>query len=186
MRLGIDLDGVVADFNGGWMRFYNDRFGCDLTPDLVTSWDSIPQLTHFADMGEFWSWSSDLDGASVFRHLEPFPGAIEAARRLHREHTIAVVTTKPAFAHGDTMAWLAEHRFPFDEVHLTEDKQYVEADAYLDDGPHVLEALVAHRPTALVCRYVRPWNQPVAGAVDVVDWAGFERAVLAKSDGLGR
>ncbi len=186
MRLGIDLDGVVADFNGGWMRYYNREFGTSLTPDLVDGWDAIPRLTHFADMGEFWSWASDLDGASVFRHLEPFPGAIEAATRLAGRHTIAVITTKPHFAHVDTHEWLAEHGFPADEVHITEHKQYVHADAYLDDGPHVIEALVAHRPDALVCRYVRPWNGPVTGAVDVDGWPAFERLVVANSDETSR
>jgi uncharacterized HAD superfamily protein len=41
MRLGIDLDGVVADFTGGWIRYYDDHFGTALTTDLVTSWDAI-------------------------------------------------------------------------------------------------------------------------------------------------
>ena len=30
MRLGIDLDGVVANFTKGWMGFYNDQFGTKL------------------------------------------------------------------------------------------------------------------------------------------------------------
>jgi len=33
MRLGIDLDGVVANFNAGWMRRYNDEYGTDLKPE---------------------------------------------------------------------------------------------------------------------------------------------------------
>ena len=35
LRLGIDLDGVVADFNGGWMRRYNVEHGTSLDPDHV-------------------------------------------------------------------------------------------------------------------------------------------------------
>ena len=27
LRLGIDLDGVIADFNTGWIRLYNQEFG---------------------------------------------------------------------------------------------------------------------------------------------------------------
>ncbi|HZD21945.1 MAG TPA: hypothetical protein VE569_00850, partial [Acidimicrobiia bacterium] len=50
-------------------------------------------------------------------------------------------------------------------------------DVYLDDGPHILAALVAHRPEATVCRYVRPWNTPVTGAIDVNDFNEFRDVV---------
>jgi 5'(3')-deoxyribonucleotidase len=177
MRLGIDLDGVVADFNGGWTRFYNREHGTALTAASVTDWNQIPELTHFRHMGEFWRWASDLDGASLFRHLEPLPGAIEALEELATEHEIVIITTKPDFAVGDTFEWIAEHGIPTREVHITEDKWDVACDVYLDDGPHVLPGLVAARPHAVVCRYVRPWNDPVPGAVDVADWAEFQRVV---------
>ena len=35
MRLGIDLDGVVADFNAGWISRYNREFEANLTTDMV-------------------------------------------------------------------------------------------------------------------------------------------------------
>jgi len=41
--------------------------------------------------------------------------------------------------------------------------------------------LVEHHPDALVCRFVRPWNQPVAGAVDVRDWAEFHAIVTEQT-----
>jgi hypothetical protein len=44
----------------------------------------------------------------------------------------------------------------------------------------VLPALVKHRPNALICRFVRPWNQPVPGAVDVHDWAEFHAIVTER------
>lgn len=177
VRLGIDMDGVIADFTGGWVRLYNREFRTDVRPEAVRSWGAIPDLTHFASMGEFWDWSTDLDGVSIFAHLEPFPGAIEALHRLARRHHIAIITTKPAFAVADTFRWLADHGVPTTEVHITEAKEVVDCDAYLDDGPHVLEALAAHRPEALVCRYVRPWNAPLPGVVDVADWPAFEAVV---------
>jgi 5'(3')-deoxyribonucleotidase len=54
MRLGIDLDGVVADFNEGWMRRYNDDFGTDLVPGMVRTWDVFLELTHFNSSAAFW------------------------------------------------------------------------------------------------------------------------------------
>lgn len=178
MRLGIDLDGVVANFTKGWMEFYNREFGTDLAVSDSRRWNDLVDLTHFADIGEFWRWSSDLDGRSVFWHLDPFPGAVDALRSLvDAGHHIIVITTKPRFAVDDTYEWIEQHRIPAAEIHILEDKWLIEADVYLDDGPHVLPGLVAKRPNALVCRYVRPWNEPVDGAIDVGDFDEFREVV---------
>lgn len=178
MRLGIDLDGVVANFTKGWMEFYNRDFGTDLVVDDSRRWNDLVDLTHFSNISEFWRWSSDLDGRSVFWHLEPFPGAVEALHALAVEgHQVIVVTTKPRFAVGDTYEWIEKNGIPADEVHILEDKWLVDCDLYLDDGPHILPKLVKHRPDATVCRYVRPWNEPIEGTVDVHDFDEFREVV---------
>lgn len=178
MRLGIDLDGVVANFTKGWMSFYNEQFGTALAVEDSKRWHDLVELTHFDHIGEFWEWSSDLDGRSVFWHLEPFPGAVEALRSLaDAGHHVIVVTTKPDFAIGDTYEWVERHRIPAAEIHILEDKWLVECDVYLDDGPHILPGLVEHRPDSTVCRYVRPWNDPVPGAIDVNDFVEFRQVV---------
>lgn len=178
MRLGIDLDGVVANFTKGWMAFYNDQFGTNLVEADSKNWGDLVNLTHFCHIDEFWEWSSDLDGRSVFWHLEPFPGAVEALRNLADEgHQIIVLTTKPEFAVEDTYEWIERHRIPAAEIHIIEDKWLVECHVYLDDGPHVLPGLVEHRPQSTVCRYVRPWNRAVPGATDVESFEGFTEVV---------
>lgn len=178
MRLGIDLDGVVANFTKGWMDFYNRQFGTNFGVADSQRWHDLVDLTHFNDIDEFWEWSSDLDGRSVFWHLEPFPGAVEALRSLvDAGHQVIVVTAKPEFAVADTHEWIEQHRIPAAEIHILERKWEVECAVYLDDGPHVLPGLVKHRPNATVCRYVRPWNDAVPGAVDVDDFDEF-RAVV--------
>lgn len=177
MRLGIDLDGVVADFNSGWIGRYNDEFGSAIPFDAVRSWNGIPSLTHFRDMREFWDWARNHGGASLFRHLDTYPGAVDTLDRLARRHAVVIVTTKPRWAIHDTFEWIAEHRIPTREVHIVEDKWEVPCDVYLDDAPHVLEGLARFRTEALVCRFVRPWNDPVPGTVDVDGWPSFETLV---------
>ena len=183
MRLGIDLDGVVANFTKGWMEFYNRQFGTNLVVADSKNWGDLVDLTHFESIDEFWDWSSDLDGHSVFWHLEAFPGAVKALRSLvDAGHQIIIVTTKPDFAIRDTHEWVERHRIPAAEIHILEDKWLVPAHIYLDDGPHILPGLVEHRPESTVCRYIRPWNTPVEGAVDVNDFGEFRDVVDRLSD----
>ncbi len=181
VRLAIDLDGVVANFNEGWIRFYNRQFGTSLEVSQVDAWDVIPKLTHFAHMGEFWDWAEDLDGVSLFRHLDTFPDALPALEKLVSwGHEIVIVTSKPDFAIGDTYAWIGEKGIPTTEVHIVERKEQVEADVYLEDAPHQLYQLRRRRPEALVVRFARPWNHEIPGTETVASWADF----LALVDGL--
>jgi 5'(3')-deoxyribonucleotidase len=178
LRLGIDLDGVIADFNAGWIERYNAQFGTDLMPEHVDIWDAPTLLTHFTDMREFWSWARTAGGgASIFRILQPYHGAIEALHDLAGRHDVVILTTKPTFAIHDTFEWLAEHRVPTREVHIVDDKTTVVCDLYLDDADHNLSALVASHPAATVCRFVRPWNVAHPGTVDVATMHDFATVV---------
>lgn len=174
MRLGIDLDGVVANFIKGWMTRYNIEFGADLTEDLVDHWDAAADLTHFDQLGDFWDWAgADGRGPTVFRHLAAYPGARETLCELAQDHDIVILSMKPDWAASDTFAWIAEQHLPTREVHLLRDKWLVDCDVYLDDSPHALPGLVKNRPNSVVCRFVRPWNTPVEGAMDIHSWADF-------------
>jgi 5'(3')-deoxyribonucleotidase len=176
LRVGIDLDGVVANFNRGWIERYNRDFGGSVSEHDVVEWDAPVNLTHFGAMGPFWDWARTCgEGRSIFRWLDTYPGAVESMTRLHDSgFEIVILTTKPDFAWDDTHTWLAENQVPSHEVHMLDDKTQVACDIYVDDAPHNVEALVAAHPAATVCRYVQPWNNPVEGAIDVADWAAVE------------
>lgn len=179
LRLGIDLDGVVCDFNAGWMKLHQSEFGSDLQPEMVVGWDSLHELGGFADMRAFWRWAQGTeDRPSIFRHLEPYPDALDTLHALRAAgHRIVIVTAKPDWAVPDTLRWLADHDVPTNEIHIVYDKYRVACDVYLDDSPTVLPSLVEHRPDATVCRMVRPWNVGVHGSVDVTDWSAFRGVV---------
>jgi 5'(3')-deoxyribonucleotidase len=183
LRLGIDLDGVVADFNHGWTTRYNRDFpgrtDRELTAADVVEWNAPTSLSHFPSMSAFWKWAETCaDGRSLFHGLDPYDGALDALHDLRGAgHHLVILTTKPHFSIHDTYDWLARHRVPSTEIHILDDKTQVDCDVYLDDADHNLEALIAAHPTAEVCRYVRPWNQPVPGTIDVYDWNDFHEVV---------
>ncbi len=116
-------------------------------------------------------------GQGLFRDLPVYPEAVPALERLWRNHEIVIITTKPHWAIAETYAWIADNKIPTREVHITGRKWTVDCDIYLDDGPHNLESLVVERSDRTVCRFVRPWNNPVPGAVDIYDWDTFETLV---------
>jgi 5'(3')-deoxyribonucleotidase len=177
LRLGIDLDGVVADFNTGWMTRYNVEQGTNLTPDQVTHWGAMIPLTHFASMTDFWRWARNDDGPGLFRHLPMLPDAHSTLTRLSKHHQIVIITTKPRWANAETFSWIGDNAIPTREVHIIGRKWLIDCDIYLDDGPHNLEALVTHRPDSVVCRFVQPWNYPIPGVRDIDSWETFEYVV---------
>lgn len=185
LRLGIDLDGVVADFNAGWIRLHREEFGSDLHPSMVQTWDGLAELGGFADMRAFWRWAEGgASRPSIFRHLELYPTALDTLRRLRRDgHHVVIVTTKPSWAVNDTFRWLADNEIPTREVHITDHKHEVDCDIYLDDSPTVLPDLLTHRADRLICRFVRPWNVALDGAVDISSWSGFYEIVDVRSRG---
>jgi uncharacterized protein len=180
VRLGIDLDGVVADFNGGWMSRYNDENDTDLSPDMLTTWDAIPAVTRFSSMAEFWAWARNNGGPGLFRNLPVFAGAKEALQRLYVNHEIVIITTKPPWANAETFSWIGDNDIPTREVHILGEKWRVDCDLYLDDGPHNLKSLIIERPDRTVCRFVRTWNEPVPGVLDIQSWQQFETLVADK------
>jgi len=183
MRIGIDLDGVVANFNLGWMRRYNAEFGANLDDTMVDHWDAAADLTHFGDLHGFWRWARPHDGQpSFFRNLDTYPGALDALNHLAVNHHLVILTMKPGWAVHDTFAWIADQRIPTREVHMLRDKWKVDCDVYLDDSPRVVPPLVEHRPDAVVCRFVRPWNHPITGAIDIHGWPEFVRMVNRVTD----
>lgn len=172
MRLGIDMDGVVCRFNEGWTAIHRSEFGSDVHAGLVVEWDGLHSIGGFGDMDAFWKWAGPQDHRpSIFRHLEPFDGAVEYLHRLHADgHELVVITAKPSWAVPDTLFWLADHAIPVAAVHFVEDKASVECDLYIDDAEHNLVEISHARPEAVVMRMVRPWNRPLDGVRDVTSW----------------
>jgi 5'(3')-deoxyribonucleotidase len=179
LRVGVDLDGVVADFTGGWIGLYNAEFGTDIRPAQVTTWDAPEELTHFRAMTGFWRWARTAGegGRSLFADLRPYPGAVAGLQSLLDLAHVVIITTKPTWAIPDTLDWLARLQLPLREIHITSDKPSVRCAVYVEDSPMQLASLRRRRPESVVCRYVQPWNRPIAGVVDVSDFDDLQVVV---------
>lgn len=156
--LGVDLDGVVADFIRGMKPIAAEWLGVaerDLTEDLsygFTEWD-LDSCGGYEALHRFAVKERDL-----FRSLPPIDGAPAVLRRLAtREIRIRIITHRlyiPWFhreAVQQTVEWLEQHGIPYWDLCFMRDKAAVGANLYLEDNPSNIDALRADgHPTIVV------------------------------------
>lgn len=171
LRIGMDLDGVVCDYSGAILSLR----GTDYTAEDCTEWDSVAYLAGFGSAEEMYAWREREYPYFFQDGIQAYPEALVALQRLKEEgHELVIITSRPEDARDQTVLWLRDVGIDYDELHVTQDKHSVQAcDVYLDDARHHLDALVRHRPEAMVVRWLTPWNKPVPGTVPAESWPRF-------------
>jgi 5'-nucleotidase len=164
---GVDLDGVCGDFTRAFRAVAADHLGVaeDDLP-LERSWD-------FREWGlgpgdyERIHRIAVLD-RRILRDLPVIDGAAEALWRLSDAGVwIRIITHRlyvnwsHATAVTDTVTWLDQARIPYRDICFLGAKPEVEADAYIDDAPHNVEALRANGNEVIV--FDQPYNRDLPG-----------------------
>ncbi len=179
--LGVDLDGVCGDHAAAFRAVVARERGVDVSalPEQA-SWD-------FADWGLTPVEFDELHRKAVlthrmFRTMPMIAGCAEAFWRLSDAGVWIRVITHRLFANwghavavADTVAWLDAHGIPYRDLCFLGHKPEVEADAYVDDAPHNVEALRATGNPVIV--FDQPYNTEVAGP-RAGSWPEVERLVL--------
>ena len=183
MILGLDLDGVVADYHKALKQAVADHNGVsaeDLAEDV--SWD-LGEWGITKD--EYLEIHKDLVSNGAFFNLEPLEGAVDAITKIAaRGIRIRIITHRfvtpgdHAIAASDTVAWLDARRVPYNDICFIGAKGDVDADLYVDDAPHHVEALQKAGKEVLV--FDQPWNRSTAGR-RVSGWGEAERAIMARA-----
>lgn len=180
--LGVDLDGVCGDHAEAFRRVVAQERGVELgTLPPQETWD-------------FTEWDMDRQEFErlhrlavvehrMFRSMPVIPGAADALWRLSDAGVwIRLITHRlytnwgHAVAVADTVAWLDEHSIPYRDLCFLGDKPQVEANAYVDDAPHNIDALRASGAQAIV--FSQPYNTEVEGP-RAAGWSEVEEWVLS-------
>jgi 5'(3')-deoxyribonucleotidase len=182
--LGVDLDGVCADYTTAFAGVVADEKGC--RPDELPTergWD-------------FHEWGlEDLGGFErlhrmavlerrIFRDMPMIDGCAETLWRLSDAGVWIRIITHRLVTHwghkvaiGDTVAWLDANSIPYRDLCFLGRKPEVEADLYVDDAPHNVEALRVAGNQVIV--FDQPYNGAVPG-LRARTWADVEDITLGR------
>jgi len=181
--LGLDLDGVCADYAGGLRRHVAVVGGVppESLPEPV-SWNWTECDWGIDSEEEYLALHAEAVAAGLFKDLEPLPGVSEALWRLSDAGIRIRVITHRLFIAGshaasaaDTVTWLEQHRLPYWDLCFMADKPQVGADVYIDDSPANIAAFQAAGLPALI--FDQPYNRHLEGA-RVRDWQEAVSVVL--------
>lgn len=155
MRIGVDIDGVVLDFQQTWAELYQEYFDRYLPYEALRSYDALLTHTHFEDMVEFNDWFSRAGGWRNMPWVPGSRGGLDGC--VARGHRIDLVTARPDCAKQDTLRWFETWIPKGTTLYFTDQKHEVPCDLYIDDTKHVIESLVANGKKAVI--FDQPWNR---------------------------
>ncbi|XP_004776635.2 5'(3')-deoxyribonucleotidase, mitochondrial isoform X1 [Mustela nigripes] len=145
LRVLVDMDGVLADFEGGFLRKFRARFPDQpfiALEDRRGFWlsEQYGRLQPGLSEKAISIWESE----NFFLDLEPLPGAVEAVKQMaNLENTDVFICTSPMrtykYCPYEKYAWVEKHFGPdfLDHVVLAADKTVVSADLLIDDRPDI-------------------------------------------------
>lgn len=167
--LGLDLDGVCGEYIPAFrdhVARYKNIDG-NTIPDPKT-WDFVEAGWPIEDAEEFRKLHSDAVKDGLYRSMMPMPGVSEALWKLNDLGVhIRVITHRLIVKHlhfitaSDTVMWLDRHKIPYRDLCFAGAKTQVNADIYIDDGPHNVELLRGVGAKVIV--FDAPYNKDLEG-----------------------
>ena len=192
LRIGIDVDDVLAESLPGYLEAFRRRFGREVRIEEA-AWEIFRRYPEISAT-EMWGFFSELEASDFLGTRPVYPEAVKAVKALATDgHRLFVVTGRLT-QHRDHTRRLLERAGLlelFEElVHREHETaadyklrivREMKLDLLIDDELHV--ALAAAEVPIPVLLFDRPWNQAElpAGITRVTDWDHAQRVVAAEA-----
>jgi 5'(3')-deoxyribonucleotidase len=183
--LGVDLDGVCADFYAGLRPIAAEWLGVGVEKlPLAVTWDLPEWGVDKAPGGYDALHRFAVTQRDLFRVLPVMPGAPQALRRLSDEGVrIRIITHRLYIKHfhqvaaRQTIEWLDYHDIPYWDLCFMREKADVGADMYVEDSPENIKRLRDAGKETIV--FTNSANLDV-GPPRAEDWGQVAEMVLAR------
>jgi len=180
MKLGFDIDGIVANTPLSMVMYINEKFNLNLTEDVFKHPDVFSN-TYVGDPEENEEIARVMLEEVVLNagrmlDIEIYKDAVGAIRKLFRQHSIHFITSRPESQHQVTIDWMRKHRIPFTTVHsLGSDGpgggkvgkgkigRALNLDFFIDDAPGNLPDFYRYKKRWRkgIALFTRPWNKDI-------------------------
>lgn len=115
MRIGVDIDGVLADSLPLWVKELNRYFNKNKRVEEIRLFDICETYDITAgELGKF----LDLKGGFLMSEPSPVTGAPHYLSRIKQHHDIYIVTAREVRYERETRGWLERHGMPYNELLL--------------------------------------------------------------------
>lgn len=130
--IGCDVDDVLANLIGEWVRRYNKKYNDTLVPEMITKWEIEEFVKPECGKNIF----ALLDDPDLYDHVLPFHGARESIERLREIGRVVFITAGNG---TQKLRWLKQWGFlpktrdAERDFFMAKDKALVNADILMDD-----------------------------------------------------
>ncbi len=185
MKIGVDCDGVLYHWERTARYMLRRKLRREGRPSNEAlnvpsvRWNYIKDIVEAEDWK--WLWNEGVrDG--LFRYGHVIGGSLEGMQALEELGEIVIVTSRPAHAVKDTIAWLGLmcDKVDLRGVHILSSGEPKSSlinaeglDVLIDDGPHNVED-TAQNTSAVAIVYDQPWNRGLYQSVEHRDTLPLE------------
>lgn len=167
VKVGIDIDGVCADFSKPFTKYLGEKFGRTISHEEIYdySWWKC-----FAGMTEdvFWHYFHEFGKEGHYRHFPLHKDAKQNLPYILNKFDYHFITSRPDYVYDDTIAWLHKHFGPIRDDKITfcrgaeKSKSAIEhgIDIFIEDAPHHAEDIMRNTDIPLYLMDA-PYNKDI-------------------------
>jgi uncharacterized HAD superfamily protein len=185
MKLGFDIDGIVADMAQSIVDYINKNYDLEHTVEVFIHHqvsknkyveDKKLNKKIIRDIYDNFFLNDDIVLAT-----QVFEGAVETIHKLRRHHSVHFITSRSKEIEKSTAQWLRNNKIPFDSLHVVGMSppggsskagfgRQLNLDFYIDDQVKHLEGMYKYKKRwfKAPALYRRPWNK-----IELVDKSKF-------------
>lgn len=140
ITIGVDVDGVLADFMCALLERINDKYNCNLIPSDITCWDWCKD-----DISIYEEIKEASNDDSFIENMKPINGSLDVMNYLYEKCLIKIVTGRFPAAWMSTCVWLKKY-FKIHDIIFThgkdKTKDVAQVDILIDDHAYATQVFV--------------------------------------------